>query len=101
MSKENILKRTRYEIIRTDGTRQMSDWAQVITTKGTMVEPFTPWMSGQSAATAYDPADDAIRTDEVVQIPAGREKAILTGNDQQDLVEGGQAIHGGNCWPLG
>lgn len=94
-NRENILKRTAFEIVYRDGSKERTHWASVVTTIGQMVEPFTPGMMGMSTASIYDPQEDCARIDEMVQIANGREAMVLSPDAE---LSGGVALHGGSTW---
>jgi len=63
----NIIRRTVYCEQVNGSPVRFGDWAQVITSLGTMVEPFTQ-ISPRPAHRAYDPTDDMARVDDIVRV---------------------------------
>ena len=75
------------------GVVRFSDWAQVNTTLGTMVEVFNinQHKASHVQLRDYDPTDEIARIDSIKRISLHREKLILSG--------GAQVLHGGIAQP--
>lgn len=69
------------------------DWALVLTSLGTMAEPFHPFsrMCPNTSIQNYDATDDMRRIDEIHFIDLDKHMAMLSG--------GGLPIHGGALMP--
>lgn len=77
----------------TDGVVRFWDWAQVKTTLGTMVEPFTPGVRYDfSAQLEYDPTDEIARIDEMRALDVDKSGIVLSSNTVQ-------VLHGGITMP--
>lgn len=87
----SIQKRTVY-FDYNDGVAKFWDWAHVITTLGTMAEPFLP-NAHHSLGQAYedfDPEDEIARVDELRAMPRDIEQLVLSGGS--DHLHGGQLL---------
>ena len=88
----SILKRTVFYDY-TGGVVRFWDWAEVLTTVGTMVEPFTPGArySPQTPTIEFDPTDEVVRIDEMRALDIDRSMLYLSGGENQ--------LHGGYQMP--
>ena len=78
----SILKRTVF-YDNTGGVVRFWDWAEVLTTIGTMVEPFRvdARRSTQTATIQFDPTDEMCRIDEIRALDIDRSKLYLSGGE--------------------
>ena len=75
----SILKRTVF-VDNRDGRLMFWDWAQVMTSIGSMAEPFLPggrWNVNQDFED-FDPDDEINRIDEIRALPIDKEQIILS-----------------------
>jgi hypothetical protein len=88
----SILKRTVF-FDDTTGVVRFWDWAMVLTTLGTMVEPFRvdARFSTSTPISEFDPTDEICRIDEIRSMPVDQSMLHLSSGPHQ--------LHGGYCHP--
>lgn len=78
----------------TGGVVRFWDWAQVVTSLGTMAEPFVVNLRkiASDSLQNFDPTDEATRIDEMVGMTIDKQQQVLSGGGENH-------IHGGYTMP--